>query len=127
MQVTKGTWRMREQCVPGSLSSFPTQEPGNKAIQRPGSPMCFGYCVSVNKNRIQCTLQLLDSQFENPEKQFFLLCNQNPIRILEDILALLFDILTRGMQVVWDNLPIVIYTVSVVEKEFEICHPRLHL
>ena len=31
MQVTKGTWRMREQCVPGSLSSSPTQEPGNEA------------------------------------------------------------------------------------------------
>ena len=31
MQVTKGTWRMCEQCVPGSLSSSPTQEPGNEA------------------------------------------------------------------------------------------------
>ena len=31
MQVTKGTWRMREQCVPGSLSSSPAQEPGNEA------------------------------------------------------------------------------------------------
>ena len=32
MQVTKGTWRMREQCVPGSLSSSPAREPGNEAI-----------------------------------------------------------------------------------------------
>ena len=31
MQVTKGTWRMCEQCVPGSLSSSPAREPGNKA------------------------------------------------------------------------------------------------
>ena len=31
MQVTKGTWRMREQCVPGSLSSSLAQEPGNEA------------------------------------------------------------------------------------------------
>ena len=31
MQVTKGTWRMREQCVPGSLSSSPAQEPGKEA------------------------------------------------------------------------------------------------
>ena len=31
MQVTKGTWRRREQCVPGSLSSSPAQEPGNEA------------------------------------------------------------------------------------------------
>ena len=35
MQVTKGTWRMREQCVPGSLSSSPAQEPGNEAKQDP--------------------------------------------------------------------------------------------
>ena len=34
MQVTKGTWCMHEQCVPGSLSSSPTQEPGNKAKAR---------------------------------------------------------------------------------------------
>ena len=32
MQVTKGTRRMREQCVPGSLSSSPTQDPGSEAI-----------------------------------------------------------------------------------------------
>ena len=32
MQVTKGTWRMREQCVPGSLSSSPAREPGNEAM-----------------------------------------------------------------------------------------------
>ena len=32
MQVTKGIWRMREQCVPGSLSSSPAQEPGNEAM-----------------------------------------------------------------------------------------------
>ena len=31
MQVTKGIWRMREQCVPGSLSSSSAQEPANKA------------------------------------------------------------------------------------------------
>ena len=31
MQVTKGTWCMREQCVPGSLSSSPAGEPGNEA------------------------------------------------------------------------------------------------
>ena len=32
MQVTIGTWRMREQCVPGYLSSSPAQEPGNEAM-----------------------------------------------------------------------------------------------
>ena len=34
MQVTKGTWRMREQCVPGSFSSSPAQEPGNEAREK---------------------------------------------------------------------------------------------
>ena len=31
MQVTKGTWGMRKQCVPGSLPSSPAREPGNEA------------------------------------------------------------------------------------------------
>jgi len=31
MQVTKGTWRMCEECVPGSLSSSHAQEPGKEA------------------------------------------------------------------------------------------------
>ena len=31
MQVNKGMWRMRELCVPGSLSSSPAQAPGNEA------------------------------------------------------------------------------------------------
>ena len=31
MQVTKGTWRMHEQCVPGSLSSSHAREPGSEA------------------------------------------------------------------------------------------------
>ena len=34
MQVTKGTWYMCEQCVPGSPSSSPTQEPGNEATHK---------------------------------------------------------------------------------------------
>ena len=33
MQVTKGTWHMCEQCVPGSLSSSLAREPGNEAKQ----------------------------------------------------------------------------------------------
>ena len=32
MKVTKGTWRMHEQCVLGSLSSSTAQEPGNEDI-----------------------------------------------------------------------------------------------
>ena len=33
MQVTKGTWRMREQCVPGSLSSSPLESLGTRLVQ----------------------------------------------------------------------------------------------
>ena len=42
MQVTEGTWRMREQCVPGSLSSSPAQEPGNEATT---TGACFHFLV----------------------------------------------------------------------------------
>ena len=38
MQVTKGTWCMREQCVPSSLSSSPAREPGNGANCLVSSP-----------------------------------------------------------------------------------------
>ena len=37
MQVTEGTWHMRKQCVPGSLSSSTAQEPGNEARSAPPS------------------------------------------------------------------------------------------
>ena len=40
MEVTKETWRMREQCVPGSLSSSPAQEPGNEAIPSHACSTC---------------------------------------------------------------------------------------
>ena len=40
MQVTKGTWHMHKQCVPGSLS-FPAQEPGNEANTLSGN-FCHG-------------------------------------------------------------------------------------
>ena len=48
MQVTKGTWRMREQCVPGSLSSSPAREPGNEAS--------LGRDQSRNLKRMQITV-----------------------------------------------------------------------
>ena len=50
MQVTKGTWRMREQCVPGSLSSSPVQEPGNEAM--------LGYCQSAALATVAETAQV---------------------------------------------------------------------
>ena len=37
MQVTKGTWYMHKQCVPGSLSSSPAQEPENEASSETNS------------------------------------------------------------------------------------------
>ena len=46
MQVTKGTWRMREQCVPGSLSSSHAREPGNEArIAAVGASMHTLKCI----------------------------------------------------------------------------------
>ena len=46
MQVTKGTWRMREQCVPGSLSSSPAREPGNEAnVMHAGSEVLSYFCL----------------------------------------------------------------------------------
>ena len=47
MQVTKGTWRMREQCVPGSLSSSPAQEPGNEATNTHVSTQKCSTCRAV--------------------------------------------------------------------------------
>ena len=39
MQVTKGTWCMRKQCVPGSLSILPHENLGMRlAIHMPLSP-----------------------------------------------------------------------------------------
>ena len=35
MQVTKETWRIRKQRVPGSFFSSPTREPGNEANHCP--------------------------------------------------------------------------------------------
>ena len=48
MQVTKGTWRMREQCVPGSLSTSPAQEPRNEAttLLKDGAADLFNFAVS---------------------------------------------------------------------------------
>ena len=48
MHVTKGTWRMREQCVPGSLSSSPAREPGNEAIMVAVCMTAYcGMCMGV--------------------------------------------------------------------------------
>ena len=54
MQVTKGTWHMREQCVPGSLSSSPAQEPGNEARVK---SLQLGKCMTKQKEHItMCNL-----------------------------------------------------------------------
>ena len=49
MQVTKGVWRMRKQCVPGSLSSSPAQEPGNEA----GMQLPFWLPDAITKASLQ--------------------------------------------------------------------------
>ena len=45
MQVTKGTWRMHKQCVPGSLSSSLAQEPGNEATATHTIPHLSGLLI----------------------------------------------------------------------------------
>ena len=59
MQVTKGTWRMREHCVPGFLSSSPAQEPGNEASVAYDSGIQFKpYCrVMVSVRYIRRVLK----------------------------------------------------------------------
>ena len=47
MQVTKGTWHMREQCVPGSLSSSPAQEPGNEASVKLQYTYLYNYDMGI--------------------------------------------------------------------------------
>ena len=54
MQVTKGTWCMREQCVPGFLSSSPAQEPGNEARRTIAKQMST--CLYVIGETTYCTL-----------------------------------------------------------------------
>ena len=57
MQVTKVTWHKREQCVPGSLSSSPTQKPGNEATGAPNviSPYLYvEFCSFANLTEISC-------------------------------------------------------------------------
>ena len=53
MQVTKGTWHMREQCVPGSLSSSSAQEPGNEAM-----PSLFQSVVTRVKSALETSQQI---------------------------------------------------------------------
>ena len=62
MQVTKGMWQMREQCVPGSLSSSPTQEPGNEATllctnhSWQNGTRCRGWCTCVVVSFSSCLM-----------------------------------------------------------------------
>ena len=50
MQGTKGIWRMREQCVPGSLSSSHVREPGNEA-KLPPVFACRSVCKMKSSNQ----------------------------------------------------------------------------
>ena len=57
MQVTKGTWCMCIQCVPGSLFLPPTPEPGNEAtilavpsvVSQMASGKIFVYPLKIGK------------------------------------------------------------------------------
>ena len=57
MQVTKGMWHMREQCVPGSPSSSPAQEPGHESTTVFGhSPKMLFYFISFASGNIHFKL-----------------------------------------------------------------------
>ena len=56
MQVTKGTWRMCEQCVPGSLFSSLTREPGNEATLFQTLQQTKGLGVCEELMQFICTL-----------------------------------------------------------------------
>ena len=43
MQVTKGTWHIHEQCIPGSLPSSLAREPGNEATSSAKENRELGY------------------------------------------------------------------------------------
>ena len=58
MQVTKGTLRMREQCVPGSLSSSPAQESGNEA-----TVTCTGICLMNDRSWYHVVGKILFAMF----------------------------------------------------------------
>ena len=70
MQVTKGTWRMREQCVPGSLSSSPAREPGNEANFSPAKkPTCAKKSVNDTDTQIQKLKQKMYAVTRNTNKR----------------------------------------------------------
>ena len=54
MQVTKGTWHMHKQCVPHSVSSSPTREPGNEAIT--DSAIILKHSVLRNGKGLACKI-----------------------------------------------------------------------
>ena len=68
MQVTKGTWRMREQCVPSSLSSSPAREPGNEANQG-----CAGLKLSHELLSRFCSFKVLPRVILGSKPHFKLL------------------------------------------------------
>ena len=45
MQVTKGTWRMSEQCVPGSLSSSPHKSLGTRLSPHKTNMVLLFFCA----------------------------------------------------------------------------------
>ena len=90
MQVTKGTWRMREQCVPGSLSSSPAREPGNEAkevremVTSPHAGVKRVWNVITADNRSFCGQVQLFSVLVILLSVFFKACTgAGPVDVLE--------------------------------------------
>ena len=85
MQVTKGTWRMREQCVPGSLSSSPHESLGTRLAESlasfPGSP---GTRIFIARRAPRASLvprPFLCGRGERGEGRKSLVNNSTPTRI----------------------------------------------
>ena len=70
MQITKETWHMREQCVPGSLSSSPARKPGNEATGAPNvisSYLYVEFCSFANLMEISCITKVSMLKKEFPK------------------------------------------------------------
>ena len=59
MHVTKEAWLMHEQCVPGSLSTSPSQEPGNEAILLWGNQYYSGWATVCMVHLLKLTCFLI--------------------------------------------------------------------
>ena len=103
MQVTKGTWSMRKQCVPGSLSSSPAQEPGNEAM-----PSLFQSVVTRVKSTLETSQQIpaqsLKKQLFSSLKVSHEVEFTSPLECLEVQSKLLDSIDLESSSKIWERI-----------------------